>query len=114
MEIIIDTVNENWGQWLQMKEPQMGTVSLDKLLRELDSAQTLWRPPQNISPEQLPNISYHHLVKFGNQELGRKRIPHKKKEAKEAIRYYRQAISQETKFTMIAHYNRACLSLIHI
>ena len=111
MEIIIDTVNENWGQWLQMKEPQMGTVSLDKLLRELDSAQTLWRPPQNISPEQLPNISYHHLVKFGNQELGRKRIPHKKKEAKEAIRYYRQAISQETKFTMIAHYNRACCSL---
>ena len=130
--VVIDTVNENWGQWLQMKQQDVGLVPKNKLLKDLEMAQERWRPLPNMSPEHLPESNFHHLVKFGNQlaranresaekvdgmyfshliKLGRQLVTNEQKNAREAKKYYDKAIDLESKFTMIAHYNRACCSL---
>ena len=131
-QVIIDTVNENWGQWLQMKQSEVGIDSKDKLLRELEVAQESWRPPPNMSPDHLPESNFHHLVKFGNElvranranaaqvnemylnhlvKIGRQIVTDEKKNAREARKYYRKAMDLEPKFTMIAAYNHACCTL---
>ena len=115
-QVIIDTINENWGQWLQLKQAEIEAVSpvqnQYKLITELEDAQCSWRPPPNMSPEHLPESNYYHLVKFGNQQLENEHISDEKNRAREASKYFDKAIDQEPNFTMIAHYNRAYCSLL--
>ena len=108
-EVIIDTINENWGQWLQMKQEEIEAVPSNgsrgiELIAELEVAHKSWKYCSNMSS------NYYHLIKFGNQRLEDKDIPNEKERAREAMKYYAKAIDQEPNFTMIAHYNHAyCL-----
>ena len=124
-QVIIDTINENWGQWLQTKQSEIEDatdyeVTQRKMITELEEVQKSWIPPLEtrasnhpcMSPDYLRSANYHHLIKFGNQQLGTKCLPDKKKKAKNAMRYYKEAIKKEPNFTMIAHYNHACCTLV--
>ena len=117
-QMIIDTINENWGLWLQNKQ-QAIVLGRESLLNELDAAHKRWIP-SNPAPStaiilHLPDCNFHQLVKFGNQclfHVGVNRKSIQLKDANEAFEYYTIAIKKESKFTMVAHYNRACCRLI--
>lgn len=137
-QLIIDSINENWGQFLQMKEHVIGELHQEELIKELQAEHEKWRPPAHESPDavlRLTKSNFHHMVKFGNQiirgnresaarvddlplnnliKLGRRLFTDEVANAKRAIEYYTEAIEMESKFTMIAYYNRAycwlCLS----
>ena len=114
-KMIIDAINENWGQWLEMKEAEIDRQE-GGLRDELTALHEMWRPrypnPSPDVPLPLPKCNFYHLVKFGNQclfERGGKISP---KGADKAYHYYSEAIRMESKFTMIPYYNRACCRLV--
>ena len=86
------------------------------LMRELDDIHSKWSVFITCSSSNwlpgLPACNFHHLVKIGNECLfdtgaqGSSMI--RQKNAKEACTYYQKAISMESNFTMVAHYNLAC------
>ena len=113
--MVIDTVNENWGQWLQTKQLAIALQRRTHLLNELDAAHDRWRPCDPSSNRDfvphIPESNYCHQVKFGNDCLFKLDGSVKKKGSTEAYRYYTEAIRMEPKFTMVAYYNRACCTL---
>ena len=120
--MVIDAVNESWGQWLQSNHQAITLLREDMLTHELASAHRQWRPDRpGLKPElgsltlsHLPECSYYQLVKFGNKcmlRLGSQVIDENKGTKEQAYHYYSKAIRMETKFTMIAYYNRACCTL---
>lgn len=114
-DLFIVSVNENWGQWLQTKCRDIESLrDEDSLREELEREWDKWWPqprnPYEIYPS-LQKCNFHHLVQFGNRRLFGECNVLTKAYAKEAYRYYTMAIEQETQFTMIAYYNRACCTL---
>ncbi len=112
-QMIIDTMNENWGQWLQTKQQDIMSNRRVYLLRELESAHRRWSP-RNLDSllENLQDCNFHHLVEFGNKQLFKREGElNNKKCVIKSSPYYDKAIELEPKFTMVAYYNRACSKL---
>ena len=118
-QLVIDTVNEYWGQWLQMKQREVELQS-ESLLEELNALQSNLFPSLaqllntllgNPCTPNLLAFNFHNLVRFGNHCLFGIHGTPVKEHAKEAYHFYTLAIQTESKFTMVAHYNRACCTL---
>ena len=104
--VVIDSLNESWGQWLQMKSDQIALLEEETLSVELSQAHHRWQP--NISPSptalvHLPVTNFYHLIKFGNRLL----VTQEKENAQKACQYYTASIDMEPRYATIAYYNRA-------
>ena len=112
-QMIIDTMNENWGQWLQTKQQDIMCKRKQYLLKELECAHKRWRPYNcDALLQHLPECNFHHLVEFGNKQLFKREDKLNKKSCiTDSCLYYTEAIRMESKFTMVAYYNRACSKL---
>ena len=109
--IAVNSLNESWGQWLQMKSDQIERLEKDKLMAYLSRAQREWQPtiPSNSKElVYLPVTNFYHLIKFGNQLL----IKQEKENAESAYRYYTESIEMESRYAMIAYYNRAYCTIV--
>lgn len=114
-QMIIDAINENWGQWLEMKEAEIDRQEVD-LKNKLAAEHERWRPrypnPSPDVPLRLPEYNFYHFVKFGNLCLFKRDGKINSKGASQAKCYYSEAIKKESKFTMIPYYNRACCTIV--
>ena len=109
--IVVNSLNESWGQWLQMKSDQIEQLEKDKLMAYLSRAQRKWQPTIPSNSKELiylPVTNFYHLIKFGNQLL----IKQEKENAESAYRYYTESIEMEPRYAMIAYYNRAYCTIV--
>ena len=109
--VIIDTINERWGQWLQMKTAQIGRLEEKKMCDELSKAHQEWW--QDLSPFtttilHMPITNLYHFIKFGNTLL----LKQDKENAAKAFEYFSRAITLEEQYACIAYYNRALTRII--
>ena len=95
--ITLDSINESWGQWLQMKSGQITRLKEEKLSSELTQAHSSW-----------PIVNFYHKIKFGNRLL----IEAEEENAKSAYQHYSSSIKLEPRYAAIAYYNRAYATII--
>ena len=110
LPVVVSSMNENWGQWLQMKSKQIDLLEEVQLVHDLSQAQLKWKPavPSEASSiVQLPVTNFYHLIQFGNQFL----VEDDKENAKKALKYYDESIRMEPRYALIAYYNRAYCSI---
>ena len=111
LAVVVSSLNENWGQWLQMKAPQIERLEEEVLQQELCQACELWRPfiPEDVtSVLHLPVTNFYHMIKFGNQLL----IKHDRKNAEKACSYFTESIDLEKRYALIAYYNHAYCTIV--
>ena len=112
VKIIIECLNEVWGQWLQMKNEEILSENCNeaRLHSELDAQHRNWKSLMNAHCDvlSLPFINYYHLIKFANNLL----ISLKKENLARAHRYYGKSIELEPRYAFIAHYNRAFCTIM--
>ena len=111
LTVVVSSLNENWGQWLQMKAPQIERLEEEVLQQELCQACELWRPfiPEDVtSILHLPVTNFYHMIKFGNQLL----IKHDRKNAEKACSYFTESIDLEKRYALIAYYNHAYCTIV--
>lgn len=109
--VVVDSLNESWGQWLLMKKEQIERFEKDALIEELSKAQSQWKPtiPQNqIDSMHLPVTNFYHLIKFGNRLL----VTDDKGNAERACQYFSSSVEMEPRYAAFAHYNHAYCSII--
>ena len=106
LSLVVSIMNENWGQWLQMKTKQISCLEEEQLLKDLAQVQLKWKPSVPESPTDvvhLPVANFYHLIQFGNQLL----IEKEEENAQKAAKYYDEGIRLEPRYALIAYYNRA-------
>ena len=111
LAVVVSSLNENWGQWLLMKAPQIERLEEEVLQQELCQACELWRPfilPKLTGILHLPVTNFYHMIKFGNQLL----IKHDKKNAEKACSYFTESIDLEKRYALIAYYNHAYCTIV--
>ena len=104
--VVVSSLNESWGQWLQMRSQQVEQLEEEELIADLSQAQHMWQPTVPSDPSvviNLPFSNFYHLIKFGNQLL----IQQEKENAERASFYYTESINKEPRYAIIAYYNRA-------
>jgi hypothetical protein len=110
IKILIDCLNEVWGQWLQMKNEEiLGETRNEEILHEeLDAQHRNWIIKIDGDVLSFPFINYYHLMKFANNLL----ISMKEENLARAHRYYSKSIELEPRYAFIAHYNRAYCTIV--
>lgn len=64
-QVVFDSLNESWGQWLLMKGEQIEALDEETLIHELSQAHRQWKPviPYiTTDPVHLPVTNFYHLV----------------------------------------------------
>lgn len=110
ISVIVSSLNENWGQWLQMRSEQIEQLKEAELVRSLSRVQGKWQPVPGATPHfiHLPVTNFYHLTKFGNKLL----IKQDKENADKACEYYSESIHMEPMYALIACYNRAYCTIV--
>lgn len=105
-ETVLDSLNESWGQWLQVKREQIETFEKEDLTSELSKLHSEWEQSIPSKPDDsapLPTNNSYHLIKFGNMLLSTQ----DQKNVEKAYLYYSSSIQMEPKYAAFAHYNCA-------
>ena len=109
--VIVNSLNEKWGEWLQMKSGELEGERAEQHLAGLFQIMQQWNPtiPDSDSePVHLSVANFYHFVQFGNQLLTSESVD----DAKRAHAYFTESIQYESRFAAIAHYNRAYAAII--
>ena len=101
--------NEEWGQWLQLKEQQleMSEETSESLIQELRNAHAKWQPSILQHSHELAVFNVYHIIKFGNIFLLKKG----KVNTRKAYRLFTKAIETLPRYSMIAYYYRALCTI---
>ncbi|XP_070534409.1 uncharacterized protein [Ptychodera flava] len=100
-KIVIDSLNEHWGMWLQMQSEKIANVAHDEsslLIQELkDSVTSAATLALGLKS---PSSNIYHIIKYGNECMFRGDDDH-------ACIFYDKAITLNERLATIAYYNRA-------
>ena len=105
-EVVIDCLNELWGQWLQTKQADITHQRWWEVQIDLSHLQQDWQSIFETSIK-LPSENFLHHINLGNK------IAKSESDASSAIQHYDQAIAVEkqfvsqSEFTAIAYHNCA-------
>ena len=117
MSVIVNSINEEWGQWLQTRQKSISQINESDLMADLKRTHEKWDSSLQMQMVHtssdipvLPGGNFIHLIKLGNR-LAKSG----KKDQKLAIECYRKATDiekkctpgHESKYTAIAYYNHA-------
>ncbi len=106
LTVVVDSTNKNWGAWLETKQKQIQQNQQEELLTELSTMKQQWMPTvpsDQTTIVQLPLTNFYHLVQFGNRLI----TEETQSNMERAIEYYTQSIQMESRYGLIAYYNRA-------
>ena len=104
--VILNSLNENWGRWLEMRSDRIEQLDEVKLIPELRAAHDSWCPkipPVATDVIHLPITNFYYFIKFGNQLL----MTNDKDSLEKACQYYNMSIDKEPTYSAFAYYNRA-------
>ena len=103
-KLVIDSLNEHWGMWLQKKSDMLSDLEERVLLADLTSSVSL--ASERALRKESPSANIYHLIKFGNEVMLAEKY-------EDACQYYDRAISVDARWAAIAHYNRAYCTIRH-
>lgn len=109
--VVIDSLNESWGQWLQMKKKSIENLEESFLIKELKTFQNRWRPIFPDDPTQcvdVPVANFYHMIKFGNSLLASQ----EEENVERAAKCYSKSIKAMPRYALIAHYYRAYCTIL--
>ena len=111
-QIMIDCLNENWGQWLQIKNKEISSEECNEefIFQEIDGihSKLMSLISTNFDVLSFPMINVYHLIKFANNLL----ITPTNENLERAHLYYTRSIELEPRYALASYYNRAYCIII--